>query len=204
MLVIRPGRALLSAQHAGFGHPILGACMVPEARVSMETAANLPPIYHSSGIARVRRSVVTNGKRLHVVRPGGTAWGATLPARFARLGTFAARTRSRCKFGILIFGFFITRHARLPHHIACWLSFRCRAASLPRGWRAGALPGREARVRSGAVRFTARRPRPSRRARCLVRGRPRRSGPAVGTRRPLQVRAILPFQQCDRAAREGP
>jgi hypothetical protein len=39
-----------------------------------EAAANPPPIRSSSGAARAGRSAVTNGKRLHVVRPGDTAW----------------------------------------------------------------------------------------------------------------------------------
>jgi hypothetical protein len=41
----------------------------------MEPVSNLPPTSSgSAGLARTRRSAVTNGKRLHVVRPGDTAW----------------------------------------------------------------------------------------------------------------------------------
>jgi hypothetical protein len=39
-----------------------------------EAVANPPTIRRSSGTARAGRSAVTNGKRLHVVRPGDTAW----------------------------------------------------------------------------------------------------------------------------------
>jgi hypothetical protein len=39
-----------------------------------EIAANPPSSRPSSGTARAGRSAVTNGKRLHVVRPGDTAW----------------------------------------------------------------------------------------------------------------------------------
>ena len=37
-------------------------------------ADNPPPIRPLSAAARAGRSAVTNGKRLHVVRPGDTAW----------------------------------------------------------------------------------------------------------------------------------
>ena len=47
--------------------------MEPRSNIS-ETAANPPTTRSSSGIARAGRSAVTNGKRLHVVRPGDTAW----------------------------------------------------------------------------------------------------------------------------------
>jgi hypothetical protein len=40
----------------------------------VEAAANPPSTRRSSGMARAGRSAVTNGKRLHVVRPGDTAW----------------------------------------------------------------------------------------------------------------------------------
>jgi hypothetical protein len=40
----------------------------------MEAAANPTMLRPSSGAARAGRSAVTNGKRLHVVRPGDTAW----------------------------------------------------------------------------------------------------------------------------------
>jgi hypothetical protein len=39
-----------------------------------EAAANPVPIRSSSGARTDHRSAVTNGKRLHVVRPGDTAW----------------------------------------------------------------------------------------------------------------------------------
>jgi hypothetical protein len=41
---------------------------------AMEVVANPTPTRSSPGAARAGRSAVTNGKRLHVVRPGDTAW----------------------------------------------------------------------------------------------------------------------------------
>jgi hypothetical protein len=47
---------------------------VAEVENSMEVAANPPTSRPLSVTARAGRSAVTNGKRLHVVRPGDTAW----------------------------------------------------------------------------------------------------------------------------------
>jgi hypothetical protein len=54
--------------------PVARDANLTEVKNRMEVAANPATIRPSSGAARAGRSAVTNGKRLHVVRPGDTAW----------------------------------------------------------------------------------------------------------------------------------
>src|SRR5262245_61874602 len=48
---------------------------LPQPRLKMANPVDNPSlIRRQSGVAKASRSAVTNGRRLHVVRPGDTAW----------------------------------------------------------------------------------------------------------------------------------
>jgi hypothetical protein len=66
----RWGSSRLSEDHLG----AVRIASTTEVENMKKTEANPPPSRPLSAAARAGRSAVTNGKRLHVVPPGDTAW----------------------------------------------------------------------------------------------------------------------------------